>query len=91
MGSDEGSLFPACYLQGVVQPQRVVPGYANRDQKQTMPALSRFTMCVRIGPTPDIWGGRKGQPADVENRRGRRSIVSDCFYQWKKQVERVRR
>jgi hypothetical protein len=48
---------------------------------------------LRVSPPsrrPNICD-RKQQPAGVENARGPRSIVSDCFYQWKKQLERVRR
>ena len=39
MGAEEGSLFPACSLQGAVQLQRVVE-YANRSLAQTTPLVA---------------------------------------------------
>jgi hypothetical protein len=48
---------------------------------------------LRVSPPsrrPNIYD-RKQQPAGVQNGGRPRSIVSDCFYQWKKQLERVRR
>ena len=61
--------------------------YATQNPGRRWPRLP-----LRIAPagTDDVGRGRK-QPGSVDNCRGRRSIVSDCFYQWKRQLERVKR
>jgi len=87
---DKEALFPVCYLQGTLQqPQRVARIRESISGRR--PPRSPAVRPRRIGRDRRYLGRAKQQPAGVETPHRRPSIVSDYFYQWKKQLERVRR
>jgi hypothetical protein len=55
MGGDEGSVFPACYLQGTVQPQLVA---RLRDSNLTDDALSADSPFAPHRAAPAVIGKR---------------------------------